>query len=254
MNRDKNRINLIKDKIDYLKSKKHTGIKNKYAQLILNVIIANNNLPIELKDCILDHNMLESLMLDSDYIFLISEFGKDLSEFPIEFQVACKDLKNEFQIDYSHACLIDYSIKNKVYGKNYKSVRQYFYYQEQYESVRSQIRELIIYFISELGIVANLPKYDVFASCVVFGDKFKLRLEIYVREINNYPSIFESKEFPNSIDLVNLKKIEHYYEWLAIAQKWGNEIDLDYIFSSGKEIQSLIPDLNLVYPIFNKLD
>lgn len=250
MNKEKNKINLNINTLEYLKIKKYSGLKSKYAPLILNVIIANNNFPSILKDCIVDHNLIEAILLEPDFGFLINEFGKDITEFPFEFQDACNKLKNEFKLDYPKACEVDYTSKNKVYGKNYHSASQYFYHKSQFEEVKSQIRELILFFVTELGVVANLQFYEVYASCIRFEDKYKLRLEIYVREKNNFPKIFESKIFSKPLDLIDLKMIEQHYEWLAIAQKWKNEIDYDYILNGRNDIQKFIPDFNVTCPMF----
>jgi predicted Zn-dependent protease with MMP-like domain len=85
----KNRINLDTSKLVELKTRTYVGIQSKYAPLLLNVIIANNNFPDEIKDCIIDNKMLEKILLESDFDFLINEFGKNITEFPEEFQKAC---------------------------------------------------------------------------------------------------------------------------------------------------------------------
>jgi hypothetical protein len=246
----KNKINLNPLLLEELKNRTYEGIKSKYAPLILNVIIANNNFPQELKDCIIDHNMLEDILLQSDFNFLNNEFGKTLNEFPEEFQRACNSLRDEFQIDFPKAGVVDITRKNKVYGKNYRSPRQHFYYQQEFDEIRIPLRELIVEFLNKLGIVSNLQPYEVYASCINFEGKFKLRLEMYVREKNNFPHIFESKPFLNPVDQVDLKLIEQYYEWLAITRKWGNEIDYTCDMQDGKEIAKYIPDFSLEEPVF----
>ena len=86
-NNFKNRINLNTSKLEELKTRTYNGIQSKYAPLFLNVIIANNNFPDELKDCILDHNMLEEILLESNFNFLMhagpgiaTMWNKDLQE------------------------------------------------------------------------------------------------------------------------------------------------------------------------------
>jgi hypothetical protein len=246
----KNKINLNPVLLEELKNHTYDGIKSKYAPLILNVIIANNNFPDELKNCIIDHNMLEDILLQSDFNFLNNEFGKAINEFPEEFQNACYSLHYEFQTDFPKAGVVDLTRKNKVYGKNYRSPRQYFYYQPEFDEIRNPLRELSLEFVNKLCIVANLQPYEVYASCLNSGGKFKLRLEMYVREKNNFPHIFESKPFLNSIDQVNLKLIEQYYEWRAISDKWGNEIDYTYAMQDLDVIAKYIPNLSLEEPVF----
>jgi hypothetical protein len=246
----KNKINLNANILDDLKNRTYEGIKNKYAPLFLNVIIANNNFPHELKNCIIDHNMLEDILLKSDFNFLNHEFGKALIEYPEEFQSACYSLHDEFQIDFPKAGVVDLTRKNKVYGKNYKSPKQYFYYQPEFDEIRNPLREITLEFVNKLGIVTNLQPYEVYASCINFGEKFKLRLEMYVREKNNFPHIFESTPFLKSIDQVDLKLIEQYYEWLAISEKWGNEIDYTDAMQDGNEMLKYIPDFSLENPVF----
>lgn len=246
----KNKINSNPVLLEELKNRTYEGIKSKYAPLFLDVIIANNNFPDELKDCIIDHNMLEDILLQSDFNFLNNEFGKTLDEFPEEFGRACFSLHYEFQIDFPKARVVDITRKNKIYGKNYRSPRQYFYYQEEFDEIREPLRELLWEFVNELGIVPNLQPYEVYASCINFGEKFKLRLVMYVREKNNFPHIFESKPFLNSVNQVDLKLIEQYYEWLAISRKWGNEIDYTCDMQDGKEIAKYIPDFSLEEPVF----
>ncbi|UUW11319.1 hypothetical protein NLG42_11040 [Flavobacterium plurextorum] len=246
----KNKINLKTVLLEELKNRTYKGLKSIYAPLILNVIIANNNFPDELKNCIIDHNMIEDILLQSDFNFLINEFGKAYNEFPEEFQRACYSLRDRFQIDFPKAWVVDKTRKNKVYGKNYRSPRQYFYYQPEFDEIRNSLRELIQEFLDKLGIVSNLQPYEVYASCISFEEKFKLRLEMYVREKNNFPHIFESKPFLNLVDQVDLKHIEKYYEWLAITHKWGNEIDYTCAMQDGEEMTKFIPDFSLEEPVF----
>ena len=247
----KNRINLDTSKLVELKTRTYVGIQSKYAPLLLNVIIANNNFPDEIKDCILDHNMLEKILLESDFDFLINEFGKNITEFPKEFQKACIELNWEFQKDFPKASEVDLSLKNKVYLKNYRSPSQFFYFQTEYDEIRNNIRDLMLVFVNELGIVANLQSYDVYANCVNYEGRYKLQLEMYVREKNNFPHIFESKPFLNSINQVDLKLIEQYYEWLSVSQKWRDEIEYTFVNQMGDEMQKYIPDFSLKYPVYN---
>jgi len=246
----KNKINLNEDILEELKNRSYEGIKSKYAPLILNVIIANNNLPDELKDCIIDHYMFEDILLQFDFNFLNHEFGKNFNEFPEEFRSACYSLHEEFQIDFPKAGVVDLTLKNMVYGKNYNSPLRYFYYEPEFDEIRNPLRELILEYVNKLRIVANLQPYVVNASCVDSEEKFKLRLEMYVREKNNFPHIFESKPFLNAVDQVDLKHIEQYYEGLAIAEKWGNEIDYTYAMQDGNEMRKYIPDFSLEDPVF----
>ena len=241
--------NLKTRKLEELKSRKFVGVQKKYAPLFLNVIETNNNFPVELSDCVIDHNMLEKIMLEFNYQFLIHEFGKQLTDFPEEFQRAIIVLHEEFQKDFNKASIIDSSIKNSVYGKNYRSPLQYFYHQSDFKEIKNQLRGLMFLFSTELGIVANLQPYKVFASCLNSEKKFKLRLEIYVREKNNFPHVLESNSFSKPVDQVDLKLIEQYYEWLGSSQKWGNEIDYSYISEMGEEIQKFIPDFPVEYPL-----
>jgi hypothetical protein len=155
----KNKINLNPVILEELKNRTYDGIKSKYAPLILDVIIANNNFPDELKDCIINHTMLEDILLQSDFNFLNNEFGKTLNEFPQEFGRACFSLHYEFQIDFPKARVVDITRKNKIYGKNYRSPRPYFYYQEEFDEIREPLRELLWEFVNELGMVPNLQPY-----------------------------------------------------------------------------------------------
>lgn len=246
----KNKINLNPVLLEELKNRTYDGIKSKYAPLILNVIIANNNFPEELKDCIIDHNMIEDILLQSDFEFLENEFGKTFYEFPQEFRIACYSLYDEFQTDFPKAGVVDKTLKNKAYGKNYRSPSKLFYYQSEFDVIRDPLRELILEFTNKLAIVANLQPYEVYATCVDCEEKFKLRLEMYVREKNNFPHIFESKPFLKSVDENDLKHIEQYYEWLAISQKWGNEIDYTCDMKDGKGIAKYIPDFSLEGTVF----
>ena len=251
MNNFKNRINLNTSKLEELKTRTYNGIQSKYAPLFLNVIIANNNFPDELKDCILDHNMLEEILLESDFNFLINEFGKNFTEFPKEFQKACIELNEEFQKDFPKASVVNSSLKNKVYGKNNRSPSKKFYYQSEFDEIRKLIRDSMLVLVDELGIVANLQSYDVYASCVNYEGKYKLKLEMFVREKNNFPHVFESRPFLNPIDQVDLKLIEQYYEWLSVSQKWQDEIDYTFVVQIGDEIKKYIPDFSLEYPIYS---
>ena len=109
----------------------------------------------------------------------------------------------------------------------------------------------MLVFVNELGIVANLQSYDVYANCVNYEGKYILQLEMYVREKNNFPHVFESRPFLNPIDQVDLKHIEQYYEWLSVSDKWTNDIDYTSIILFGDELQKYIPDFSLEYPVYN---
>lgn len=251
MKKFKNRINLDTSKLEELKTRTYNGIQSKYAPLLLNVIIANNNFPDELKDCIIDHNMLEKILLKSEFDFLINEFGKNITDFPDEFQKSCIELYEEFQKDFPKASDVDLSLKNKVYLKNYRSPSQLFYYQPEFDEIRNPIRDIMLVIVNELDIVANYQSYDVYANCVNYDGKYKLQLEMYVREKNDFPHIFESKPFLSPIDQVDLKKIEQYYEWLSVSQKWLDEINYTFVIQMGDEMKNYIPDFSLEYPVYN---
>ena len=63
--------------------------------------------------------------------------------------------------------------------------------------------------------------------------------------------IFESKPFLRTIDQVDLKLIEQYYEWLSVSQKWRDEIEYTFVNQMGDEMQKYIPDFSLEYPIYS---
>jgi hypothetical protein len=89
-------------------------IRAKYTELIQNVIDANLSFSDEIKDCILDCNNIENIMIHFDCWFLVHEFGLELSDFPTEFQSACNKLHNEFQKDFPNASILDTTKKTNA--------------------------------------------------------------------------------------------------------------------------------------------
>ncbi len=217
-------------------------IRNKYYILIQDVIEANLKFPVDLKDCILDRSMIEKIMVENDYQFLIYEFGKILSDFPETFQSACKAMHDEFQKDFPYAGIVDASKRNSIYMTNYRSPLHFIYYMEEYDEPREIIRELINKFIDEYQLTKIFQPYVVVAENVSFETKFQLQLSIYIREINNHPCVMLSKPFSEPVSEENLKNIELYYVDLSILHEWGNEIDFHWIGYTKEAIMEFIPD------------
>ena len=88
-------------------------IRSKYTQLIQNVIEANLGFPDEIKDCVLSSSMIEKIMFEFEYHFLILEFGLSLTDFPADFQKACIELHEEFQKDFPFAWKLQLQTKTR---------------------------------------------------------------------------------------------------------------------------------------------
>ena len=220
--------------IQELREDSYEGIQKKYAPLFLDVIEENLKFEGELKECILDHNMLEDLLLTKDAHFLTNEFGRSLLGFPEGFVVACMRLYKQFQKHFPYANVIDTTQKNQLYGKNYRSPRHYIWYMEEYAEARKLLRELILKFINALEIKAVPQRLVVIAENVrVHPDKFKLVITIYIGFKNDYPHIFESEFYSTPISEDGLNRIKENIQSLSKIFEWGNEID--YYF--GEYIQ-----------------
>ncbi len=217
--------------IQELREETYVGIEKTYAPLLLDVIYENSKFEGELEKCVLDHNMLEDLLLTRDAHFLTNEFGRNLLGFPEGFVVACMRLYKQFQSDFPYANVVDTTKKNKIYGINYSLPKQYFYYMAEYDEPRNLLRELITKFTKALEIKAVPQGFIVVAentSSQVF--KYKLKISIYIGFKNDYPHIFESKTFSTPISKEALREIEACVTELSIVHQWKNE--MDYEFSS----------------------
>ncbi|MBA4135372.1 MAG: hypothetical protein C0525_11660, partial [Flavobacterium sp.] len=64
-----------KEKNEGLSAFEAEKIRSKYTNLIQDVIVANLNFPDEIKDCVLSSSMIEKIMFEFEYNFLILEFG-----------------------------------------------------------------------------------------------------------------------------------------------------------------------------------
>lgn len=221
-------------------------IRAKYTELIQNVIETNIGFPDNLKDCIIDHNMIEKIMLHFDYQFLIHEFGLDFNEFPIEFRNACIALHEEFQKDFPYASVIDTTKKNKVYLKNYRCPLNLVYHLAEYEELKKLLREINLNLINQYGRIATVHPYLVKAENVKSVNGYQLKLSIYIREINKYPCVLISKEFNEPISDKFLKTIEDNYIDLSVAQNWGNEIDYCWICEDKSQLMGLIPEFDSI--------
>ena len=61
----------------------------------------------------------------------------------------------------------------------------------------------------------------------------------------------EKKELFSKWYIKREGKIEQYYEWLSVSQKWRDEIEYTFVNQMGDEMQKYIPDFSLKYPVYN---
>lgn len=237
--------NRIARTIQELREGSYDGIQKTYAPLLLNIIEENSKFEGELEKCILDDNMLEDLLLTKDAHFLTNEFGRNLLQFPEGFVVACMRLYRKFQEDFPYANVLDTTKKNKVYGKNYRSPKQYFYYMTEYEEVRNLLRELITKFSNALNLKAVPQEFIIVAKNIPSqGEMYKLKIFIYISCINDYPHIFETKLFSTPISEEALRKIEGCITELSISYKWVNEVDYEFFsFLNEEKMFEIAPQL-----------
>ena len=227
----------------------YEGIQKTYAPLFLDVIEENSKFEGELKKCVLDHNMLEDLLLTKDAHFLTNEFGRNLLQFPEGFVVACMRLYKQFQSDFPYANIVDTTKKNKVYGINYNSPKQYFYYMAEYDEPRNSLRELISKFSNALERKAVPQGFIVVAENIcsqVF--KYKLKISIYIGFKNDYPHIFESKTFSTPISEGALQEIEACITELSVLHQWKNEMNYEFsLYLKNETLFSIAPQLQEDY-------
>ena len=225
-------------------------IRAKYAELIEKVIEANLRFPEEIKDCILDCNNIEHIMIHFDCWFLVREFGMELSEFPIDFQAACNKLHNEFQKDFPYASVLDTTKKNKSYGMNYSSPLHLVYFLAEYDDVREIIRDEIIRLLrlhyEQHGVDHKNFPFVVKAKNIPSKNGYILELRIYKNKINKFPFILNSMEYSEPLDDRFLANIESSYEQLSIDHAWTNDVDYTWICSSKKELLGFIPEFNQI--------
>ena len=237
-----------KEKNEGLSAFEAEKIRSKYTNLIQDVIVANLNFPDEIKDCILDCNNIEDIMIHFDCWFLIHEFGMELSEFPLEFQTACNKLHDEFQKDFPYASVLDTTKENKMYGMNYRSPLHLVYFLAEYDDVREIIREEIVKLVNLLhdqhGAAYKSLPYVVKANNIPSKNGYKLELRIYKNKINNFPCVLNSIEYNEPLDDRLLAIIESSYEELSVRHAWTNEIDYTWICMSKSELLGLIPEIN----------
>ena len=231
-------------KIQELRNESYVGIQEKYAPLFLDVIEENLNLEGEFDKCRLDQNMLEDLLLTKDAHFLTNEFGRSLLEFPEHFILACNRLYKKFQNDFPYASIVDTTKKNKVYLKNYRSPKQYYYYMNEYDEPRKLLRELILKFVLALEIIPVVQNYVVSAQNEFEEyNNINLIIKIYICFKNDYPHVFKSKPYKAPISEENLRKIEELIVGISKGYQWRNEMDYDFGEVIKSDLLKIAPEL-----------
>jgi hypothetical protein len=218
-------------------------IRAKYTELIQNVIEANLRFPDEIKDCLLSSSMIEKIMFEFEYHFLILEFGLCLTDFPADFQKACIELHDEFQKDFPYASVVDTSKKNSYIITNYRSPLHFIYFMAEYDEPREIMKEVTNNLIEKYQLTPVLQKYKVIAKNVFVEQECRIVLIFYVRKFNSYPCILMSKHIPKPISEEGLRKLEECYEEIAFEFEWGNEVDHSLIQEGFFDLSEAFPEL-----------
>ncbi len=218
-------------------------IRSKYTLLIENVIEANMRFPEELKDCVLSSSMIQKIMYEFKFHFLILEFGLCLTDFPEDFQNACIALHEEFQKDFPYASVVDTSKKNSCIITNYRSPLHFIYFMAEYDKPREIIKEVTANLIEKHQLSPVLQKYKVIAENAFVEQEYRIILMFYVRKFNSYPCILMSKPIPKPISEEGLRKLEECYEEIASMYEWGNEVDYSLIQQGFFDLSEAIPEL-----------
>lgn len=218
-------------------------IRSKYTLLIQNVIEANLRFPEELKDCVLSSSMIQKIMYEFEFHFLILEFGLCLTDFPEDFQNACITLHEEFQKDFPYASVVDTSKSNADIITNYRSPLHFIYFMAEYDEPREIIKEVTNKLIEKYELIPVLQKYKVIAKNAFFEQEYRIVLMFYIRKFNSYPCIVMSRPIPKPISKEGLRKLEECYEEIVCVNEWGNEAEYERLADGWVELSDVIPEL-----------
>lgn len=232
-----------KEKKEGLSAFEAEKIRSKYTNLIQDVIVANLNFPDEIKDCVLSSSMIEKIMFEFEYNFLILEFGLCLTDFPEDFQKACVALHEEFQNDFPYASVVDASRSNDHIITNYRSPLHFIYFMAEYDQPRELIKEVTANLIEKYQLIPVVQKYKVIAKNAFVEQEYRIVLMFYVRNFNSYPCILMSRPIPKPISEEGLSKLEECYEEIALEFEWGNEVDHSLVQEGFFDLSGAIQEL-----------
>jgi hypothetical protein len=232
-----------KEKNEGLSAFEAEKIRSKYTNLIQDVIVANINFPDEIKDCVLSSSMIEKIMFEFEYNFLILEFGLCLNDFPEEFQKACIALHEEFHKDFPYASVVDTSKKNSYIITNYRSPLHFIYFMAEYDQPREIIKEVTNKLIEKYQLTPVLQRYKVIAKNTFFEQEYRVVLMFYIRKFNSYPCILMSRPIPKPISEEGLRKLEDCYEEIVYVNEWGNEVEYERLVDGWVELSDIVPEL-----------
>lgn len=218
-------------------------IRSKYTLLIQNVIEANLRFPEELKDCVLSSSMIQKIMYEFEFHFLILEFGLCLTDFPEDFQNACITLHEEFQKDFPYASVVDTSRSNGHIITNYRSPLHFIYFMAEYDKPREIIKEITANLIEKYQLTSIVQKYKVIANNAFVEQEYRIVLMFYVRKFNSFPCILMSNPLPKPLSEESLRKLEECYAEIAHMYEWGNEVDYSLIQQGFFDLSEAIPEL-----------
>ena len=218
-------------------------IRSKYTLLIENVIEVNMRFPEELKDCVLSTSMIEKIMFEFEFHFLILEFGLCLNDFPEDFQKACIELHDEFQKDFPYASVVDTSKSNAYIITNYRSPFHFIYFMAEYDEPREIIKEVTTNLIEKYQLTPVLQKYKVIAKNAFFEQEYRIVLMFYIRKFNSYPCIVMSRPIPKPVSEEGLRTLEECYEEIVYVNEWGNEAEYERLVDGWVELSDIIPEL-----------
>ncbi len=197
--------------INYLKSLTYKGREKIFAPLILEVLDAANNLNPKLRNCILEHNIMENILTDEFQSFIGDEFGRNEKEMGIRFISACKNLQTSF---------------NKAYG-----VKRLQYYSAEFRNTRNFMRRLMLKLIPPLELKRYNQPVFVSVSMSISDDRtLWFAFSTGTRGGNNVLNL--KSNVPHKISLKSMKKIGSETEKLLKS----NNYDMEAIYNDLDEM------------------
>ncbi len=102
--KNSNKTLMVQSMLNEMKNASYTRKEGIYAHLIIQVMEEANKFDKKLDNVYVNHNIIESMLLDFNVeSFLSDTFGRREEEFSPEFITACNKLKEQFDLDYPHA-------------------------------------------------------------------------------------------------------------------------------------------------------
>lgn len=86
--------------LNQMKKETYTKEEGKYAQLIINVLEEANKFDEKLSNVYVNHDVIEMILLNENFLFFHDYFGRYIDEFSLKFLKACSKLNKQFTSDY----------------------------------------------------------------------------------------------------------------------------------------------------------